>query len=104
VGPNAFRPSSIAPQYSNKFGDFTNKEFFLYSYFISDNFEIAIYNRWGELVFQSSDKYFRWNGGYNNNGGQPLPGGTYTYVVRYQSSYRPQDGTKEQRGGVVLLR
>jgi gliding motility-associated-like protein len=104
VAPNAFRPSSIAPQYSNKFGDFTNKEFFLYSYFISDNFEIAIYNRWGELVFQSSDKDFRWNGGYNNNGGQPLPGGTYTYVVRYQSSYRPQDGTKEQRGGVVLLR
>ncbi|MFM7429600.1 MAG: gliding motility-associated C-terminal domain-containing protein, partial [Flammeovirgaceae bacterium] len=104
VAPNAFRPSSIAPQYSNKFGDFTNKEFFLYSYFISDNFEIAIYNRWGELVFQSSDKDFRWNGGYNNNGGQPLPGGTYTYVVRYQSSYRPQDGVREQRGGVVLLR
>jgi large repetitive protein len=99
VGPNAFRPASTV-----QFGDKSNREFFVYSFFVSDNFEIAIFNRWGEMVFESKDKNFRWNGGYNNNGGQPLPGGTYSYIIRYQSSYRPQDGTKEQRGGVVLLR
>jgi gliding motility-associated-like protein len=88
VGPNAY----------------SNKEFFVYSFFVTDNFEVAIYNRWGELVFQSKDRGFKWNGGYNNNHAQPLPGGTYTYVIRYQSSFRPQDGVKEQRGGVVLLR
>ncbi|MFM7851311.1 MAG: gliding motility-associated C-terminal domain-containing protein, partial [Flammeovirgaceae bacterium] len=104
VGPNAFRPNSSAPDYSSKFGTNSNKEFFVYSYFVTDNFEILIYNRWGELVFQSTDRSFKWNGGYNNNASQPLPGGTYTYVVRYQSSFRPQDGVREQRGGVVLLR
>ena len=95
VGPNAFRPAS---------GEAINKNFFVYSFFITDNFEIAIFNRWGELVFESKKKDFRWNGGYNNNASQPLPGGTYSYVVRYESSFRPQEGIKEQRGGVVLLR
>ena len=65
---------------------------------------MLIYNRWGELVFESKDKNFKWNGGYNNNAGQPLPGGTYAYVFKYESSFRPDKGLQEQRGGVVLIR
>ncbi|MFM7486794.1 MAG: gliding motility-associated C-terminal domain-containing protein, partial [Cytophagales bacterium] len=103
VGPNAFRPGSNV-QYTTRLGTYSNREFFVYSFFVTDNFEVAIYNRWGELVFQSKDRGFKWNGGYDNNPSQPLPGGTYTYVIRYESSFRPQDGVKEQRGGVVLLR
>lgn len=95
VAPNAFRPSS---------GVGTNKDFFAYTFFITDNFQVMIYNRWGELVFESRDKNFRWNGGYNNNAGQPLPAGTYAYVFKYESSFRPEKGTQEQRGGVVLIR
>jgi gliding motility-associated-like protein len=64
----------------------------------------VIFNRWGEPVFESKDKNFKWNGGYNNNTGQPLPGGTYAYVLRYVSSFHPDQGVLEQRGGVVLLR
>lgn len=94
TGPNAFRPTS---------GQGTNKEFFVYSFFITDQFEVFIYNRWGELVFQSNDRNFRWNGNYNNTGA-PLPGGTYVYIVKYTSSFRPEKGVQEQRGGVVLLR
>lgn len=96
VGPNAFRPSNPV--------NAINKDFFVYSFFITDNFEVAIFNRWGEVVFESKDRNFKWNGGYGNNSGQPLPGGTYAYVIKYQSSFRPQEGIKEQRGGVVLLR
>lgn len=95
VAPTAFRPTSSVP---------TNKDFFVYTFFITDNFQILIYNRWGELVFESSDKNFKWNGGYNNNPGQPLPGGTYAYVVKYVSSFRPDRGIQEQRGGVALIR
>ncbi|MCE7862561.1 MAG: PKD domain-containing protein [Bacteroidetes bacterium CHB5] len=95
VAPNAFRPSS---------GVGTNKDFFAYTFFITDNFQVMIYNRWGELVFESRDKNFKWNGGYNNNAGQPLPAGTYAYVFKYESSFRPEKGTQEQRGGVVLIR
>jgi large repetitive protein len=96
VGPNAFRPANAVNS--------INKDFFVYSFFITDNFEVAIFNRWGEIVYESKDRYFKWNGGYGGNSGQPLPGGTYSYVIRYQSSFRPQEGVKEKRGGVVLLR
>jgi hypothetical protein len=96
VGPNAFRPGNAINS--------LNKEFFVYSFFITDNFEVAIFNRWGELVFSDTKKDFRWNGGYGNNPGLPAPGGTYSYVIKYQSSFRPEEGIKEQRGGIVLLR
>lgn len=95
IAPTAFRPTSSVPN---------NKEFFVYTFFITDNFQILIYNRWGELVYESRDRNFKWNGGYNNNAGQPLPGGTYAYVVKYVSSFRPDRGIQEQRGGVALIR
>ncbi len=94
VAPNAFKPSSQVAD---------NKDFHVLSFFITDDFEILIYNRWGELVYQSNDRYFKWNGGYNGNGAL-LPGGTYAYIIRYVSAFRPDEGKKEQRGGVALIR
>ena len=95
AAPNAFRPTSSQA---------ANKEFSIFTYFITDNFQIFIYNRWGELVFESTDRYFKWNGGYNNNAGKPLPGGTYAYVVKYESAFRPDKGIQEKRGGISLIR
>ncbi len=43
-------------------------------------FEIWIYNRWGELVYYSNDKNFRWNGEYR---GQTQYQNVYNYVIRY---------------------
>lgn len=101
TGPNAFRPGSGV----NEGGDFTNREFKLFTFFIADtDFHIFIFNRWGEMIFESAERDFRWNGGYNNNPGQPLPAGTYSFVVKYKSSYRPEEGVQERRGGVALLR
>jgi large repetitive protein len=93
TGPNAFRPGGF------------NKEFSLFTFFITDeDFEIFIFNRWGEMVYHSNDRAFKWNGGYKNNSSQPVPPGTYTYLVKFKSSYRPEQGIEEQRGGVVVLR
>jgi large repetitive protein len=101
TGPNAFRPTSSVLEG----GEYINREFRLFTFFIDDtDFQIFIFNRWGEMVFQSNARDFKWNGGYNNNAAQPLPAGTYSYVVKYKSAYRPEDGVQEQRGGVVLLR
>ncbi|MBL0740107.1 PKD domain-containing protein [Chryseolinea lacunae] len=102
VGPNAFRPTSSV---QGQGGDYVNQSFKLFTFFIDDmNFQIFIFNRWGEMIYQSDQRDFRWNGGYNNNASQQAPPGTYSYVVRYQSSYRPEKGVQEKRGGVVLLR
>ena len=91
-GPNAFKPGGV------------NQVFSLFTFFIEDDdFEILIFNRWGEMVYQSTARDFAWNGGYKGNTGQILPPGTYAYVVRYRSRYFPDQGIKEKRGGVVLL-
>jgi len=95
TGPNAFRPNSTSSE---------NKSFHLFTFFITDNFEVVIYNRWGEPVFEAKDKNFQWNGGYKNNPNQPLPSGTYVYLVRYVSTFHPDEGIQERRAGVVLLR
>ncbi|HEY4653792.1 MAG TPA: PKD domain-containing protein [Cyclobacteriaceae bacterium] len=93
VVPNAFRPKGL------------NSEFFAYTFFIDDtDFEVLIFSRWGELIFQSTDRLFHWNGGYNNSLSKPLPPGTYAYLIKYKSTYQPERGVQEKRGGVVLLR
>lgn len=102
AAPTAFRPGSSVT---------ANSTFYVFTYFVAnEDFQLFMYNRWGELIYQSSgldaegDKSQQWNGGYNNNLSQILPAGTYTYVVKYKSEFRPQDGVQEKRGGVVLLR
>jgi len=96
VAPNAFRPSSSVGE---------NQNFSIYSLFLKeDAFEVYIYNRWGELVFQSADLNFQWNGGYGNSLSKPLPLGTYAYIVKYVDTNNEARGVQEQRGGVLLIR
>lgn len=44
--------------------------------------EIRIYNRWGQLVYTSTDPAEEWDGTYN---GLICPNGIYSYAVRYMS-------------------
>ncbi len=41
--------------------------------------EFVIYNRWGEAVYQSNDRFAGWDGTIN---GQPQPIGTFVVIVR----------------------
>ena len=54
-------------------------EFFKASTIGISEFEIIICNRWGEVVFQSKDQYFRWDGLYN---GAPAQDGIYAYKIK----------------------
>ena len=62
-------------------GDGLNDEFFIPEKAQSQmsEFEIYIYNRWGELVFFSLDKGFRWDGSYR---GKIYRNVVYQYVIR----------------------
>ena len=88
--PNAFSPN----------GNDQNETFSVFTTFVTE-FQILIYNRWGELVYESNDKDFQWDG---TVGGRPAPIGTYAYVIRFKSDFDRTDRTLEQRGGVTLLR
>ncbi len=86
--PNAFTPN----------GDGTN-EFFKgtgFTRYISD-FELKIYNRWGELVFETEDIDESWDGINQRNGERAL-GGVYLYVVNLEGL-----NGKEQLTGYVTL-
>ncbi|NEN22723.1 T9SS type B sorting domain-containing protein [Cryomorpha ignava] len=63
-----------------------------------ENFEMRIYNRLGELVFQSNSLNNGWNGGMD---GYYCPDDIYNYVIEY--SYHTTE-VKVQRGFVTLVR
>jgi gliding motility-associated-like protein len=85
--PNAFTPG--------RFGEnsiITVKGFGI----VSMNWKI--YNRWGQLVFQSNSPYLGWDGNYN---GKPQPIGVYAYTL--DATF--DDGTKTtKKGDITLIR
>jgi gliding motility-associated-like protein len=89
--PNVFIPGGNSP----------NDVFFAYPNDFVANFQIFIYTRWGELIYQSSSTDFNWDGTYAGN---IVPVGTYPYVIKYTSKFEPGKGEFEQSGGVLVLR
>jgi len=45
------------------------------------DFEISIFNRWGEQVFYSTDKGFRWNGEIQ---GRISVNTVYNYIIHFR--------------------
>ena len=66
--PNAFSPD----------GDGVNDHFQIRGQGVED-YNLEIYNRWGQMVFQSENINTRWNGEYR---GKQVPIGTYVYQVK----------------------
>ena len=91
LAPNIIVPSSNPP----------NNTFQVVPNTFVDNFEIFIYNRWGELIFQSNNLTFQWDGTVN---GTQVPLGTYPYIMRFTSRFEPGRGTFEQQGSVTVVR
>jgi gliding motility-associated-like protein len=56
--------------------------------------DVTIYNRWGEVVYQSNDYNNQWAGTRNN---EQLPDGVYFYSIKCSDS-------KEYTGEINLLR
>lgn len=84
--PNAFRPNG------------TNKVFKpVATGFGGSNYLFQIFNRWGQLIFESTDPELGWDGKYK---GKQSPQGTYIYRFVYQNVYSI---TKQQQGTVTLI-
>jgi gliding motility-associated-like protein len=48
-----------------------------------ENYELSIYNRWGELVFKTNDFMQGWNGIYNN---KLVQLGVYSFKIEFRNS------------------
>jgi gliding motility-associated-like protein len=96
--PNAFTPTSNGP--TNGVYDiqsFDNDFFFPIHEGVAE-YQLRIYNRWGELVFESSDVNIGWDGYYR---GQPAK--QDVYVWKAQAVFTNGDKVS-QAGDVTLLR
>jgi gliding motility-associated-like protein len=62
-------------------------------------FNLLIFNRWGEIVWESNNVEVAWDGTYN---GQPAPQGTYVWKIRTKNPY--DDNVYEFQGHLNLLR
>jgi gliding motility-associated-like protein len=61
------------------------------------NYNMQIFNRWGELLFETNDFTKKWDGTYM---GEPCPQGVYMYVIGYINEFSYQ----AVKGTVTLLR
>jgi len=83
--PNAFTPNGINPEFKPVIG-FIDPEDYL----------LLIYDRWGEVIFQSEDHTLGWNGD-TKQGGAPMD--VYVYKLFFKSA----DGETHQRTGSITL-
>ncbi len=72
--PNAFTPD----------GDNFNNVFKVSAIGMID-FNIKIFNRWGQIIFESNDPQFEWDGTINAS--TKVPDGTYNYMITYSTPY-----------------
>ena len=85
--PNAFTPN----------GDGLN-DIFLYRASLLESVTFKVFNRWGELMFQTNQRNVGWDGTYN---GGVVPQGTYIYQLNVTDQLGNQFS---QNGKFVLLK
>ena len=87
--PNAFSPN----------GDATNDVFYVKGLNV-EKFHLVIFNRWGELIFESYDINNGWDGTYMGNEVQIS---AYVWKVDWLSTSSHEQKTKNERTGTVSL-
>jgi gliding motility-associated-like protein len=87
--PEAFTPK-------NSIG--RNDEFGLTTPLTISDYEFRIFNRWGQLVFETRDVNEKWNGEFN--GIECVPG-QYIYTATFMS---PEKDIQVHQGTVLLIK
>lgn len=90
--PRIFVPDAFTPN-----GDGNNDEF-IPKGILTDQFRMLIYDRWGEVIFSTTDKTKGWDGTIN---GQPALAGQYMYRIDVQDLTGQQT---VRTGGLLLIR
>lgn len=90
--PNIYHPNTFTPN-----SDGLNDTFMVMSQY-TETVEFMVFNRWGEMLFYTTDLGVAWDGTYKGNA---VPEGTYTF----RAFLTDMAGVKYERSGnVVVLR
>ena len=91
-----FLPNAFTPNEDNVNDSFKGKGFLDGA----TNFNMSIWNRWGEMVFNTENPDEGWNGRKNNTGEYLIPG-VYLYVVEFLG---PRNDIFKYKGYATLVR
>ena len=87
--PNSFSPDE----------DDLNDEFGVSYECELESYSLRIFDRWGELLFETNNPINKWNGSLK---GTSLAGGIFVYRLSYKSIYEQEEIKKV--GKIVMLR
>ena len=90
--PNTFTPDE--DEHNQLWRPIFTSGFDIYS------FNLEIYNRWGEIIWETNDASAGWDGTYGIDG-LKVPSGIYNWTIRYGSKIN--DDTKQVNGFVNVL-
>ena len=90
VVPNVFTPN----------GDGLNETFFPVISCELNYYHLYIFNRWGQLLYETESQYDVWDAKYQ---GKPVPDGVYFYLIEYVHLLTSEN-RNERRGSVTVLR
>lgn len=94
--PRVLVPSAFSPNNDNK-----NEELVVYTAHIED-YNLLIFNRWGEVIFESTNPDgAKWNGEVNGKIFSPM---VYPYVIRFRSTDFPERGVLKEEGSITVIR
>lgn len=93
--PRVFVPNVITPE-----SDDINAKLKIFGANYT-NFEISIFNRWGEVIFNSKDPNDAWTGEYLND---KMPIGNYQWQVKYEGDTEEYKGPYKKTGDVAIIR
>ena len=89
---NIIFPSAFTPNADGK-----NDIFRALDAFAIQNYQLTIFNRWGEKVFESTNLLHGWDGKYKN---VPADAGTYVWTCNYKAGIK----SGKLKGYVMLIR
>ncbi|WP_202245383.1 PKD-like domain-containing protein [Fulvivirga sediminis] len=97
--PNAFTPNTSGPSGDGRIINEVDNDIFLPITKGVEEFEMLIFDRWGNLIFESRDQTIGWDG-YDSND-QLMPAGVYVFKL----TLRLSNGERTTRiGDVTLIR
>jgi gliding motility-associated-like protein len=79
-----FIPTAFTPN-----GDGKNDLWRIFGLTVYPSYEILVFNRYGQVVYRSTNATAGWNGTFN---GQPVPIGTYPYLIKVEGGKRVLKG------------
>lgn len=95
--PRLFVPNVLTPDSKD-----INAVMNVYGAFYTD-FELTVFNRWGEIIYETNDPRAAWDGTYR---GELMPVGVYPWIISYNAEYDEykKPSKFKLKGDITLIR